>query len=418
MTTTGDASLPSGAPGRSSTDERSYAAFRAHIGEALRGQTRELADRWEEQARAVALLDRSASGDPEGLGATGLVDALVAALATDADVAEEAVARGLAFGSGAFARQASLHHTMKALDLLLAMTMYACQTAAADLAQPGGAGHGLRLARQLQERAALLSLAATRGYTQAYADALRERFRHLRHDLRNPLGTIKNVLSLLDDDSVPLDARTNPSFRAMAKRNARSLEDLIADRLSDAAALLPVLVPQDVSLRAVACGVRRELRAEAERCGVTVLVGDAAPHGLVDAPALELLLRDVLLAALQESQPGDQLRLEFGDQSAERATILLSCESRRPPIAGPATLNRLGRLATQMGASVGADDLVRVSVPMRAVEAGPTGRQEPAPVERIPERSVVRERASLGDGDPRHDVRGAREREHGEPGAH
>lgn len=415
VSATSDAPLPPSAPDRSSTDERPFLALRAAIGEALRSQRSELTARWVTQSRAVTLLELPgpAPSDSSGSSAEAMVEALIAVLCTDEDAAEAVVSRGMAFGADAFARSASLHHTIKSLDLLLAMTMYAAESAAAT-AQGANAAAALRLARQLQQRFSMLSLAATRGYTQAYADALRERFRHLRHDLRNPLGTIKSVLSLLDDESIPFEARANPSFRAMAKRNARSLEDLIADRLSDAAALLPVLAPQDVSLRSIACGVRRELRATIERHGTTVLVGEMGPHGLLDATGLELLLRDALLAALSESRAGDQFVLQFAERSAGRATVELSLETGRPPITDAVAAKRLSAMAARISASVDAGTSVIISVPIQSVVVDPPLAK---PAERATERPVALETTALREGEPRHDVRGAGEREHGETGA-
>jgi signal transduction histidine kinase len=417
VSSTSDAPFPSSAPDRSSVDERSFPVFRAAIAEALRSQRTELTARWITQSRAVTLLELPETGPDDSFGSAAaeeMVDALIAVLCTDEDAAEAVVSRGMSFGADAFARSASLHHTMKALDLLLAMTMYAAESAAAGAAAQGASAvDALRLARQLQQRAAVLSLAATRGYTQAYADALRERFRHLRHDLRNPLGTIKSVLSLLDDESIPFEARANPSFRAMAKRNARSLEDLIADRLSDAAALLPVLAPQDVSLRSIACGVRRELRVPIERHGATVLVGEMGPHGLVDATGLELLLRDVLLGALGECRAGDQFRLEFAEGSNGRATVDLSLESGRAPITDATVTKRLSAMAARISASVDAGSSVIISVPIRSAAVDPPPAKA---AERATDRAIVVETSALGDGEPRHDVRGASEREHGETG--
>lgn len=245
---------------------------------------------------------------------------------------------------------------------------------------------------------------------QAYADTLRDRFRHLRHDLRNPLGTIKSVLALMDDDSVPLEARVNPSFRAMATRNARSLEELIADRLGDAAALLPVVSGHDVSVRAIACAVRRELRAEAERRGVTILVKQGGPHGQLDAAGLELLLRGTLQAVLQECSSGERLQVEFV-QSAGRATAIVSRDSSRPPIRDADALERLGVLATQIGASFTAAERVELSLHFRPSD---NGRVQAADRER----SVPRDSNGLGDGEARHDVRGSREGHHGQTGAH
>jgi signal transduction histidine kinase len=348
-----------------------------------------------------------------GIGTHDLVNALLSSLDAPNAGSDEAIAHGLRFGTEAFTRGTSLHHLTKALDLLSAMALYTVETSIVESGISGSAVEGVRLARQLQGRSALLSLAATRGYMQAYAEALRERFRHLRHDLRNPLGTIKSVLSLMDDDTVPLDARADPRFQAIAQRNARSLEELIAYRLSDAAALLPIVAGQDVSLRSIASSVRRELRSETERRGVTVFMGSDAPSGRLDTPALELLLRAALQAALQECKAGEQLRLEFDDMVSDQAIVSISCESGRPVLGDQASLARLTSLARQVGASLTVDGRLVVSVPMGPREVGEPDL--PRAAER--ERPIPREAEELGAGEARDDVGSARQSKHGETGA-
>jgi signal transduction histidine kinase len=395
-------------------DERSYRLFQNSVLSTIRGGAAELATRWEAQIKSVALMDDSRlrqAGNADW--ARRLTDALLGSATPDDLEAQEAIASGLEFGADAFTGGSSLHHTMKALDLLLAMTLYAAETAIDDSSgHDAGAAQGIRIARHLQRRAALLSLAATRGYMQAYSEALRERLRHLRHDLRNPLGTIKSVLALMTDESVPADARADPRFQTMAKRNARSLEELIADRLSDAGALLPIVAEQEVSLRSVACAVRREIRSETERRGVTILVATTAPFGRVDAPGLELLLRGVLQTVLQESVEGDQLHLEFSGPVDGRGTVSVFCESGREPIQDESALERLSALAQRMGASISTGQRVLVSVPMQA-SAG----EESTTIAAEQERSVPLASASLGDRDARDDVRGPRQRHHGQSGA-
>jgi signal transduction histidine kinase len=380
----------------------------------VRNHAAEREIRWESQVKSVALMSEAdVRLADHGVGVRDLVDALLSSLdAADAG-SDEAIAHGLRFGTEAFARGTSLHHLTKALDLLSAMALYTVETVILESGISGSAAEGVRLARQLQGRSALLSLAATRGYMQAYGEALRERFRHLRHDLRNPLGTIKSVLSLMDDETVPIDARADPRFQAMAQRNARSLEELIADRLSDAAALLPIIAGQDVSLRSIASSVRRELRGETERRGVTVFVGSDAPSGRLDTPALELLLRAALQAALQECDAGEQLHLDFDDTVSDRAIVSISCESGRPTLSDQQSVARLASLARQVGASLSAEDRLIVSVPM-----GPRDVSEPVvPTAAERERPVLRDAVELGDGEARDDIGSARQSEHGEPGA-
>ena len=355
----------------------SFVELRTRVARALDDQAMDIARRWERQARSVALRDDDApagelGGDGSGPSAIALIHALGHALASDGSTTDDGVDLGLAFGVDAFEAGASLHHTLKALDLLSAMTMYAVENAvAAEADGSGSVGDGVRLCRRLQQATSLITLAATKGYTQAVSDGLRDRFRLLRHDLRNPLGTIKSVLALMDDEGVPADARAHPRFRAMAERNARSLDELIVDRLSDAAALLPALSHQRVSLRVIACSVRRDLRGEAEARETTVVVADARVRVCVDAVSLELLLHTLLLAALQEAGEGDEVIIDFGEATADRATLLLSRSPARTPVTDPASEERLISLATRMGAKLTMGEVIVVSVPIRreAVDA-------------------------------------------------
>jgi signal transduction histidine kinase len=389
------------------SDEQLYRVFRRAVLSTLRTQAADLVARWERQITSVAFIDTSGSrAEGENEVTSDLASLMIGVLISEDVESDEAIMHGLRFGIDTFARGVSLHHAMKALDLLSAMTLYAAEVAADDTDISAGttAGHGVRLARHLQGRAALLSLAATRGYTQAYAEALRERFRLLRHDLRNPLGTIRSILALMDDDSVPLASRADPRFQVMARRNARSLEELIADRLSDAAALLPVVAGQDVSLRTIASCVCRELRTETGRNRVTILVSADAPHGRVDAPGLELLLRSALEAIVQECGPGEQLSLKFNDSAADRATITVSSDSGRPPLADAGALERLSMLARKIGATLTAGDRVLLSVPMAVASRD----DRPHHIHPDKERALPFDPIRLGDRETRDDLGGPR----------
>ena len=403
---------------RLSTDraERRVSESRADAVEArilplLRQQAGDLAERWAARSRSTLLLDQKDDGDALQLAdSQGVVEALIADFASADNASEDLIGHGLRFGSTAFAHGVSIHHVLKALDLLMAMTLFAIESTLGQLedAPATTAADGIRLSRRLQRRGALLALAATRGYMHAYVETLRDRFRHLRHDLRTPLGTIKSVLALMDDDSVPLEARGDPSFRAMATRNAKSLEDLIGVHLGDVVTLLPTAAGQDVSVRAIACAVRRELRAEAERRGVTVSVEQGGPHGRLDAVGLELLLCELLGAILQECEPGERLHIAF-DRSLGHVIVMLSREPARPAVHDLPSLERLSTLAAQVGATITPGERIVVSIPLRPGEVSST-------VERA--RSVPRDADELREGQQRHDVRSARESHHGQSGAH
>jgi hypothetical protein len=139
------------------------------------------------------LLDRKDDRDALQLADShGVVEALITDFARGDNTSEDLIGHGMRFGATAFAQGVSIHHVLKALDLLMAMTLFAIESALGQLedAPATTAADGIRLSRHLQRRGALLALAATRGYMHAYVETLRDRFRHLRHDLRTPLGTI------------------------------------------------------------------------------------------------------------------------------------------------------------------------------------------------------------------------------------
>ena len=407
-------SLPANTPLSSQQADRRTSDPRVDAIEALvlpllQQQAEDLAERWATQARGVLLLESSdRQHSPRVIDARGLVETLTAAFAGGDDLSD-ATGQGMQFGVAAFGRGVSVHHVLKAIDLLMAMMLFAVESALSevdsDLATT--AADGVRLSRRLQRRGALLSLAATRGYMQAYADALRDRFRHVRHDLRNPLGTIKSVLALMDDDTVPLEARVNPTFRGMATRNAGLLEELIADRLGDAGALLPAIAGQDVSVHAIVYAVRRELRAEAERRGVTILVEPGRLHGWLDASGLELLLREVLQAILYECVSGERLQVDCV-QATGRVTLTVSRDSGSALLRTPHVLERLNALAKQIGATITTGGTTTVSFPFRSGGAVPASEHE---------RTVPRDSSGLSDGETRHDVRSTREGYHRETGA-
>jgi signal transduction histidine kinase len=299
------------------------------------------------------------------------------------------------------------------------MTLYAVETAVAlETSGEVMLADAIQLCRRLQQGSSLLSLAVTKGYTQMLGDGMRKRFRHLRHDLRNPLGTIKSILALMDDETIPVTERSNPRLHAMAKRNARLLGDLISNRLSDSEALLPLLAHQIVSLRALACSVRRNLRAEATARGATVLIAGSRTRVKVDAVGLELILQELLLAVLQEAVEGDELTVDFDEMVSERATVCLRWRSARILLSGHPTLDRLHALASQMGAILTVGDRVVLSFPTQRMEQSIELALLSGEVSGDGRIDTVAD--GLGrsvDGQARHDVRGPRQREHGKPGA-
>jgi signal transduction histidine kinase len=371
----------------------------------------DLAAHWIAESRETLLSTAPRSDSDHGLlpfdasVATDLVTALLSPFAADEE-SGTAIAAGLRFGMECFAKGMSLHHTEKSVGRLVAMVMQAMETATAGSDVPrGDVADGIRLARQLQSCTTLLSLSVIRGHTQARDDFLRDRFRHLRHDLRNPLGTIKSVLALMDDESIPIEARANPNFRDIAKRNARSLEEMIADQLGDTAVAPSGFGNHDVSMQTLASVVCRDLGGMATRRGITILIEPGESRARIDAPALELLLRATLQAALPELHAGERIHLACDVTKEGRAEIRLSSGSDHAPIERRSVRERLTALARKIGASITFSDAVLMSVPTRVNDRGS---------HQLSERSILREPTGLSVRETPHNLRSTREDDHGQ----
>jgi signal transduction histidine kinase len=220
-------------------------ALQRHLATLLERRAADIAPRWAEQVggwlpgAAIAADDTSPSPhDARTLQAAALVRSVADALVIGAS-SGEAVALGRTIGASAFVAQAPLPDVLRGLDLLMAMCLHVVEEGAASAdvrnAAPAEVVHACR---QLQAGMAALTVAVTRGYAEAIDRTLQERFRRLRHDLRNPLSTIRSALSLMADETVPEEARRSPRFRSMIERNTAMLDQMIVARLSDAEAQL------------------------------------------------------------------------------------------------------------------------------------------------------------------------------------
>ena len=400
-------STPATALERHVAESPAFADLRIRAATALRHRADEIASRWESQARGVMLeataTTRQTTPEEHRVDAADLIRSLATALAADGTTADDAVALGLAFGMATFASGVMLHHMLRALDLLVAMCLYAVEDAVVQEGQHGHVADGIRLCRRLQRASSLSTLAAARGYTQAVNDVTRERFRKLRHDMRNPLGTIQSALSLMEDESVPEEARQSPRFRAMIQRNARTLDEMIVARLSDAEARSPIGAYQRISPRAVACAVRRDLRAEADARGAALVVTSKSVHYRLDAAGVELLLHDILLLALHQASEGEVLTIDFGECAEARASIEVTCAPPRIPILAVGAAGRLTTLATGLGMWFEADaNRITFSFPIVPEESAGASDQGAA------SRSARLDGGKTGD-----DVGGKRQRQHG-----
>lgn len=380
-----------------------FAVTRRQTAVLLERQADDIAARWEAQVKALlpeATDEGTTSSRAER--AAAIVRSLAASLEANGARSDNAVALGLAAGTAAFGAGAMLHQLLRAMDLLVAMCLFVVEEAAGrGEIRASGAADGVRLCRRLHQAAGTVMLAAARGYAQASAGAMQERFRRLRHDLRNPVSTIRSALELMGDETVPEEARRSPRFRAMIERNATALDRMIVTRLGDAEARSGTGTYQHIAPRTVACAVRRDLRADADACDVSVAVVSGSEPLRVDAAGLELLLHNVLLAALHEATPGDTVTLEFLDVDESRATLALGTSAGGSPISDARSRERLASLATALGAWFDiARDRVTVAFPVVRDE-----REVPAPS------------AGVAGGEPRDDLAGSRQRDDRQPGA-
>jgi len=212
--------------------------FAAFVIEALARREAEVGGEW-----AAELVAPSGDGGARGVAAGEAVRVVLAA-ARQGQSVDTVTTTGRALAAAAHARNVSLHRMIEEIDLLETILLQVVERAASDYVEAGGLVSGqeaVAAARCISDAVSSLRLAATRGYARAIEDELRERYRTIRHDLRNPLGTIKSAIALLTDESLPTEMRQSSRVRAMVARNARSLDQMIGEALGDDAAALDAL---------------------------------------------------------------------------------------------------------------------------------------------------------------------------------
>jgi signal transduction histidine kinase len=179
--------------------------------------------------------------------ALALLRGLATTLRVHDGAREETTAHGFALGASAFAQGVALPQLLRAVQRLTASSLDVVEDVVMGEGERVAPRDVMRLCRDLQEAAERIGVDVARGFAEAGDRALRERFRRLRHDLRNPVGTIRSALSLLADETVPEEARRGPRFPAMIERNVTVLDQMIVERLSDSAAsFLPTAVVRAV----------------------------------------------------------------------------------------------------------------------------------------------------------------------------
>lgn len=303
----------------------------SHIADVLARDAAAIGARWSTQARFVAPRQAADGGDAaaRAVAARRLVQTVARALRGDDGANDALMAAGWSVGSAAHAQRLSLHYLLKELDLLATMVLYVAEQALAD-DRHASAADGVALARRVTRTFSLLTLAASKGFTHGYLTGLHQEYRDLRHDLRNPLGTIRSAVALMEDESVPPETRNNPRFRAMVLRNASSLDDTISQRLGDELLADPAFGLHEVSLRQIALSVRRDLREQASRKSCEVVVADSLPTARVDPLGFELALTSALTAALDAAARNSAVEVTLRERRDRSAVVSVAYEPGTP----------------------------------------------------------------------------------------
>jgi signal transduction histidine kinase len=312
------------------------------------------------QARARAAVPRPPGQPPTADAALAerLVTALSGALGDAAQWQDDVMRAGWELGLSAQRAGYAADALLTELELLAAILLYAAERHTDALDTPRAVAttppsETLTVVRRLQEALSLLTLASTRGYAHRQDEHVREHLRLLRHDLRNPIGTIQSAAALMQDETLPADQRAHPRYAAMVVRNAQSLEELIARGLGEEGAAAAVAPPR-VSLRDLANTVRRSVRAESERAECRVEIDEGLPEVRAAVGGLELTLRSLLTATISALPQGSAVRLGAAPAPAGRVRVAVVTQ---PPLSAPDRVAADARaIAEATGAGVGAED--------------------------------------------------------------
>lgn len=178
------------------------------------------------------------------------------------------------------------------------------------------------LVARLRVAARMLTRSAVKGFITGRDQSHRRWLRELRHDLRNPIGAIKNAVALLEETRD--QTGTVQRLCTIAGRNASALESLVRSRAADDADPGAVDWAGRAPAVAVVERVTGELIALAPSLSSRVSVR-RAPAQPVDALALEIalhaLLRHVVAAGQSVQLSGGRSRTSH---SAESVTLRLS----------------------------------------------------------------------------------------------
>lgn len=339
--------------------------FENQVAAGLRGQAATLGAHWRSRAEAITASGPSPmpSCDPEAV-ILALADTLIGDPHGTVQLARE----GWRIGSASREAGVPLHYLVRDLQLLDAIVLHATeQLAFAPELSRHGLQQSFRVARGLQRASALLVRAAVKGFSHADQQGQRRHLSMLRHDLRNPLGVIRNAIAFLEDDAIPEHLRDPQRFRVIIARNARQAEALVTERLSETSLLAGEMAMRDVPIREVALAVRRQLRGEARAAGVEIVVAEHLPVVSADPTMVELALLASVAGAL-ESGAGARLAIQ-PDTARERSVRIRLATDRAEHHEVPG-LELAREVARWAGGELSLSDPLVLELPASAIQAG------------------------------------------------
>lgn len=258
---------------------------------------------------------------------------------------------GWAIGARAFSETAAPRGLMARLGALedRALELALERTGEGDAVARSAA---LDAVRRIRAAAALLHDAAAQAFSRAALQALEADARAVRHELKNPIGTIRNALCLLrESPDAPLLAE-GPSaspdrLHAIALRGTGALEVLVRDRLT-AATSVDLFLGRGSPLAELVARAVRGLGDRAAASGVVLVVGESGHEGTVRTRALglDLVIRSALVAAVRSAALDTRVIVDLAGRD-ERCWIRVRPE--RPDTSRPGILDGARELAALAG---------------------------------------------------------------------
>jgi signal transduction histidine kinase len=219
--------------------------------------------------------------------------------------------------------------------------------------------------RELQERTRLLLEKETQLRRADRLSALGQLSAGLAHEIRNPLGSIKGAVEILQDDYPP--GHPKAEFFAILLKEVDRLNDVLTNFLSFARPVTPHLVPVDVRaiLPALEGLVSGQARARRVQLFTTFHAGPS--RVMADETLLKQSFLNIILNALEAMPEGGDLAIStrLGSGNPRSPHAALSPEVGRP--------EWLEVVFDDTGPGIPAEDLGRIFDPFFTTKSDGTG---------------------------------------------